>query len=170
MSLGTWASPIRPEASTGRAWPGPIRTGPKRVRIGSVPGGPFGHNSSKPKRGGGDGHGGQSGTTLDSAPLQIAVLAHSLTHGARRLPPPPPARRPRPRRHPYPVAGAPALPRLATSAPTPLPEVSDLIPAGSVPVPSCSARPCRMLLATREGSSLRAERLCVARYEVAIIP
>jgi hypothetical protein len=43
MSLGTWASPIRPEASTGRAWPDPIRTGPKRVRTGSVPGGPFGH-------------------------------------------------------------------------------------------------------------------------------
>jgi hypothetical protein len=43
MSLGTWASPTRPEASTGRAWPGPIRTGPKRVRAGSVPGGPFGH-------------------------------------------------------------------------------------------------------------------------------
>jgi hypothetical protein len=104
-------------------------------------------HSSKPKRGGGDGHGGQSGTTLDSAPLQIAVLAHSLTHGARRLPPPPPARRPHPRCHPYPVAGAPALPRRATSAP--LPEVSDLIPAGSVPVPSCSARPGRMLLATR---------------------
>jgi hypothetical protein len=34
MSLGTWASPTRPEASTGRAWPGPIRTGPKRVRAG----------------------------------------------------------------------------------------------------------------------------------------
>jgi hypothetical protein len=43
MSLGTWASPTRPEASTGRVWPGPIRTGPKRVRAGSVPGGPFGH-------------------------------------------------------------------------------------------------------------------------------
>jgi hypothetical protein len=43
MSLGTWASPTRPEASTGRAWPDPIRTGPKRVRAGSVPGGPFGH-------------------------------------------------------------------------------------------------------------------------------
>jgi hypothetical protein len=27
----------------GRAWPDPIRTGPKRVRAGSVPGGPFGH-------------------------------------------------------------------------------------------------------------------------------
>jgi hypothetical protein len=43
MSLGTWASPTRPEASTDRAWPGPIRTGPKRVWAGSVPGGPFGH-------------------------------------------------------------------------------------------------------------------------------
>jgi hypothetical protein len=43
MSLGTWASPTRPEASTGRAWPGPIHTGPIRVRAGSVPGGPFGH-------------------------------------------------------------------------------------------------------------------------------
>jgi hypothetical protein len=43
MSLDTWASTIRPEASTGRALPGPIRTGPKQVRIGSVPGGPFGH-------------------------------------------------------------------------------------------------------------------------------
>jgi hypothetical protein len=43
MSLGTWASLTRPEASTGRAWPGPIRTGPKRVRAGSVPGGPFRH-------------------------------------------------------------------------------------------------------------------------------
>jgi hypothetical protein len=43
MSLDTWASPIRSEASTGRAWPGPIRTGPKRVRAGFVPGGPFGH-------------------------------------------------------------------------------------------------------------------------------
>jgi hypothetical protein len=43
MSLDTWASPIRPEASTGRAWPDPIRTGPKRVRVRSVPGGPFGH-------------------------------------------------------------------------------------------------------------------------------
>jgi hypothetical protein len=38
-----WASPTRPEASTGRVWPDPIRTGPKRVRAGSVPGGPFGH-------------------------------------------------------------------------------------------------------------------------------
>jgi hypothetical protein len=43
MSLGTWASTTRPEALTGRAWPGPIRTGPKRVRAGSGPGGPFGH-------------------------------------------------------------------------------------------------------------------------------
>jgi hypothetical protein len=43
MPLGTWASPTRPEASTGRAWPGTIRSGPKRVRTGSVPGGPFGH-------------------------------------------------------------------------------------------------------------------------------
>jgi hypothetical protein len=43
MSLGTWASPIRPKASTGRVWPGPIRTGPKRVRAGSMPGGPFEH-------------------------------------------------------------------------------------------------------------------------------
>jgi hypothetical protein len=43
MSLGTWVSPTRPEASTGRAWPDPIRTGPKWVRAGSVPGGPFGH-------------------------------------------------------------------------------------------------------------------------------
>jgi hypothetical protein len=43
MSLGTWASTTRPEASTGRAWPSPIRTGPKRVRTGSVPGGPFGY-------------------------------------------------------------------------------------------------------------------------------
>jgi hypothetical protein len=43
MPLGTWASTTRPEASTGRAWPDPIRTGPKRVRTGSVPGGPFGH-------------------------------------------------------------------------------------------------------------------------------
>jgi hypothetical protein len=41
MSLGTWASTTRPEALTGRAWPGPIRTGPERVRTGSVPGGPF---------------------------------------------------------------------------------------------------------------------------------
>jgi hypothetical protein len=47
MSLGTWASPTRPEASTGRAWPGPIRTGPKRVRAGSVPGNPFGHLYSR---------------------------------------------------------------------------------------------------------------------------
>jgi hypothetical protein len=43
MSLGTWASPTQPEASTGRAWPDPIRTGPKRVRAGSVPGDLFGH-------------------------------------------------------------------------------------------------------------------------------
>jgi hypothetical protein len=43
MSVGTWASTTRPEASSGRAWLGPIRTGPKRVRVGSVPGGPFGH-------------------------------------------------------------------------------------------------------------------------------
>jgi hypothetical protein len=43
MSLGTWASPTRLEASTGRAWPGPIRTGPKRVRARSVLGSPFGH-------------------------------------------------------------------------------------------------------------------------------
>jgi hypothetical protein len=43
MSLGTWASLTRPEASTGRVWPGPIRTGPKRVRAEFVPGGPFGH-------------------------------------------------------------------------------------------------------------------------------
>jgi hypothetical protein len=48
MSLGTWASPTRPEASTGRAWPGPIRTGSKRVRAGSVPGGPFGHLYCQP--------------------------------------------------------------------------------------------------------------------------
>jgi hypothetical protein len=47
MSLDTWASPTRPEASTGRAWPGPIRTGSKRVRAGSVPGGPFGHLYTK---------------------------------------------------------------------------------------------------------------------------
>jgi hypothetical protein len=43
MSLGTWASTTRPEALTGRAWPDTIRTGPKRVWTGSVPGGPFGH-------------------------------------------------------------------------------------------------------------------------------
>jgi hypothetical protein len=43
MSLGTWASPTRLEASTGRAWPSLIRTGLKRVRAGSVPGDPFGH-------------------------------------------------------------------------------------------------------------------------------
>lgn len=62
-------------------------------------------HSSKPKRGGGDGHGGQSGTTLDSASLQIAVLAHSLTHPWRSPPPttascpsPPPPPPPVPRR------------------------------------------------------------------------
>jgi hypothetical protein len=43
MSLDTWASTTRPEASTSRAWPGPIRTGPKWVRARSVLGGPFGH-------------------------------------------------------------------------------------------------------------------------------
>jgi hypothetical protein len=48
MSLGTWASPTWLEASTGRAWPGPIHTGPKRVRAGFVPGGPFGHLYVRP--------------------------------------------------------------------------------------------------------------------------
>jgi hypothetical protein len=41
--LSTWAGTARPDPLTGRAWPGTIWTGPKRVRAGSVPGDPFGH-------------------------------------------------------------------------------------------------------------------------------
>jgi hypothetical protein len=41
--LSTWAGTAQPDPLTGRAWPGTIWTGPNRVRIVSVPGGPFGH-------------------------------------------------------------------------------------------------------------------------------
>jgi hypothetical protein len=65
MSLGTWASPTRPEVLTGRAWPDPIRTGPKRVRTGSVPGGPFGHLMNTPPT-----------YRLDPCKLQLLHVVH----------------------------------------------------------------------------------------------
>jgi hypothetical protein len=41
--LSTWAGTARPDPLTGRAWPDTIWTGPNRVRVVPVSGGPLGH-------------------------------------------------------------------------------------------------------------------------------